>query len=69
MALGVKFEVDKNAAVEFYCAGFRNEDFSDTAICAGFVSKMIVNVNWALDYSVADDYFTGTTEKEENWLG
>lgn len=61
LAFGVNFEIDATST-DYYCAGFHNEETTDTAIC-GDKDSDVENYYWTQNYTVSDDYFSGTTEK------
>ena len=62
LAFGVDFEIDAGST-EYYCAGFHNEETTDIAVCSD-VGMDFRNYYWTRNYTVADDYFTGTTERQ-----
>ena len=61
LAFGVDFKIDTGSTA-YYCAGFHNEETTDIAVCSD-VGMDIENYYWTRNYTVADDYFTGTTER------
>ena len=63
LGFGVQFEID-SGSTENYCAGFHHEETTDTAACLN-AGSYFNNFYWTQNYTVADDYFSGTTERNE----
>ena len=63
LAFGVHFEIDTGSS-NFYCAGFHNEEFTDIAACTySAASHDVYTLYWTSNYTVAEDYFSGTTPR------
>ena len=72
LAFGMYFK-RKEGSSDMYCGGFHNEEDTDVAICVISAGNP-ANLYWNNDYTVATDYFTGTTDREdffkaENYYG